>query len=55
VAYQPHADPKNAARFPGLHRLWLALTVFFGGVSLIYLLHAVLVARRLLLERRRSA
>jgi len=55
VGYRPHADPRDPARYPGLYAIWLTLTVFLVVVTLIYLAHAVLVARRLLLERRRQA
>jgi len=55
AAYQPHANPRDAARFPGLHAVWLALTCLFGAVTAVYLAHAALVSRRLLLERRRQA
>jgi hypothetical protein len=50
--YRPHADPRDAARFPGLHAIWLTMTLFVALVALIYIVHAVLVSRRTVLERR---
>ena len=50
--YRPHADPTSPARNPGLFALWLAMVVLLGGVTAVYLVHAVLVSRRTLLERR---
>ena len=50
--YRPHADPTSPARNPGLFALWLAMVVLLGGVTAVYLVHAVLVARRTMLERR---
>jgi hypothetical protein len=55
VGYRPHADPRDPARHPVLYAIWLALTVFLVLVTVVYLAHAVLVSRRLLLERRRQA
>jgi len=55
VGYRPHADPRDPARHPGLYAIWLTLTVFLVVVTVVYLAHAVLVSRRLLLERRRQA
>ena len=52
--YRPHADPTSPARNPGLFAAWLALTVLLGAVTLVYVVHAVLVARRTRLERRRA-
>jgi DNA-binding NtrC family response regulator len=50
--YRPHADPTSPARNPGLFALWLAMVVLLAGVTAVYLVHAVLVSRRTLLERR---
>jgi 5-methylcytosine-specific restriction endonuclease McrA len=50
--YRPHADPTSPARNPGLFAVWLAMVVLLGLVTAIYLVHAVLVARRTRLERR---
>ena len=50
--YRPHADPTSPARNPGLFALWLAMVVLLGGVTAVYLVHAVLVARRTMIERR---
>ncbi len=50
--YRPHADPTSAARNPGLFALWLAMVVLLAGVTAVYVVHAVLVSRRTILERR---
>jgi DNA-binding NtrC family response regulator len=50
--YRPHADPTSPARNPGLFALWLAMVVLLAGVTAVYVVHAVLVTRRTLLERR---
>jgi hypothetical protein len=50
--YRPHADPTSPARNPGLFALWLAMVVLLAGVTAVYLVHAVLVTRRTLIERR---
>jgi hypothetical protein len=50
--YRPHADPTSPARNPGLFALWLAMVVLLSGVTVVYLIHAVLVWRRTLIERR---
>jgi two-component system response regulator AtoC len=50
--YRPHADPTSPARNPGLFALWLAMVLLLAGVTAIYVVHAVLVSRRTLLERR---
>jgi two-component system response regulator AtoC len=51
--YRPHADPTRAAGSPGLYAIWLAMTLLLGAVTVVYLVHAVLVSRRTLLERRK--
>jgi hypothetical protein len=48
--YRPHADPRSGS--PGLFAVWLAMTVLLGAVTLVYVVHAVLVSRRTLIERR---
>ena len=50
--YRPHADPTSPARNPGLFALWLAMVVLLSGVTAVYIVHAVLVTRRTLIERR---
>jgi hypothetical protein len=50
--YRPHADPTSPARNPGLFAVWLAMVVLLGAVTAVYLVHAILVERRTLLERR---
>jgi two-component system response regulator AtoC len=50
--YRPHADPVNGEAFPGLFAVWLTMTILLGIVTLVYVVHAVLVSRRTLLERR---
>ncbi len=50
--YRPHADPTSPAQSAGLFAAWLAMVVLLGAVSAIYVVHAVLVARRTRLERR---
>ncbi len=52
--YRPHADPTRPAGAAGLYALRLALTWLLGLVTAVYVVHAVLVARRTLLERRRK-
>jgi two-component system response regulator AtoC len=51
--YRPHADPVNPKGSPGLFAVWLAMTILLGVVTLVYVVHAVLVSRRMLLERRK--
>ena len=48
--YRPHADPRSGS--PGLFAVWLAMTILLVAVTLVYVVHAVLVSRRTLLERR---
>jgi hypothetical protein len=50
--YRPHADPTSPARNPGLFALWLAMVVLLSAVTVVYVIHAVLVSRRTLIERR---
>jgi two-component system response regulator AtoC len=50
--YRPHADPKRPAESPGLFAVWLAMTILLGAVTLVYVVHAFLVSRRTLIERR---
>ena len=48
--YRPHADPRSGS--PGLFAVWLAMTLLLSAVTLVYVVHAVLVSRRTLMERR---
>jgi two-component system response regulator AtoC len=48
--YRPHADPRSGP--PGLYAVWLVMTILLGAVTLVYVVHAVLVSRRTLIERR---
>jgi DNA-binding NtrC family response regulator len=48
--YRPHADPRTGS--PGLFAVWLAMTILLGAVTLVYVVHAALVSRRTLIERR---
>jgi len=48
--YRPHADPRSGS--PGLFAVWLLMTVLLGAVTLVYVVHAALVSRRTLIERR---
>jgi len=48
--YRPHADPRSGS--PGLFAVWLAMTTLLGAVTLVYVVHAALVSRRTLIERR---
>jgi hypothetical protein len=51
--YRPHADPmRPGGGSPGLFAVWLAMTILLGAVTLVYVVHAVLVSRRTLIERR---
>ena len=48
--YRPHAEARGGS--PGLFAVWLAMTVLLGAVTLVYVVHAILVSRRTLIERR---
>ena len=48
--YRPHADPRTGP--PLLHAVWLVMTILLGAVTLVYVVHAALVSRRTLIERR---
>jgi hypothetical protein len=50
--YRPHADPRRGS--PGLYAVWLTMTLLLGALTLIYVVHAFLVSRRTLIERRRT-
>jgi len=50
--YRPHADPMRPAGSPGLFAVWLAMTILLDAVTLVYVVHAILVSRRTLIERR---
>ncbi len=51
--YRPHADPRRGP--PLLFGAWLAMTVLLALVTAVYVVHAALVSRRTLIERRSKA
>jgi len=49
--FQPHADPTNRARFPGLYYSWLFMTLLLVGTFSFFGLHTLLWLPRSLAER----
>ena len=49
--FQPHADPTNSARFPGLYYSWLFMTLLLVGTFSFFGLHTLLWLPRSLAER----
>jgi len=51
--FQPHADPTNRARFPGLYYVWLFMTLLLVGTFSFFGLHTLLWLPRSLADRLR--
>jgi len=49
--FQPHADPTNSARFPGLYYSWLFMTLLLVGTFSFFGLHTLLWLPRSFAER----
>jgi hypothetical protein len=52
VSYQPHADARNAKRYPGLHYSAVFMNLLLGGVLAFFALHTLLWLIRSSAERR---
>ncbi len=54
AGYQPHADPRNRRKNPGLFYVWAFMTSVLTGTMLVWGAHTLLWYRRTSIERRRA-